>query len=70
MYVKDPFKLLITYQHERKKRDQKTKEFKGIYWSFKTIDDVYENLEGYNPTKKIKVLIVFDYMIPDMKANK
>ena len=25
-----------------------------------TIDDVHENLEDYNPTKKRKVLIVFD----------
>ena len=25
-----------------------------------TIDDVYENLEDYNPTKKARVLIVFD----------
>ena len=35
-----------------------------------TIDDVYENLEDYNPTKK-KVLIVFDdNMIEDMECNK
>ena len=35
-----------------------------------TIDDVYENLDNYNPTKKIKVLEVFDDMIADIKANK
>ena len=35
-----------------------------------TIDDVYENLEEYIPTKKRKVLIVFDYMISDMEASK
>ena len=35
-----------------------------------TIDDVYENLEDYNPTKKRKVLILFGDMIPDMEANK
>ena len=42
-----------------------------------TIDDVYENLEGYiptnledyNPTKKRKVLVVFD-MIADMEPSK
>ena len=33
-----------------------------------TLDDVYENV--YNPTKKRKVLIVFDDMIVDMEANK
>ena len=31
-----------------------------------TVDDVYENLEDYNPTKKRRVLIVFDYMTADM----
>ena len=35
-----------------------------------TIDDVYENLENYNPTKKQKVLIVFHDMIADMESNK
>ena len=35
-----------------------------------TTDDVYENLEDYNPKKKRKVLIVFDDMIADMEANK
>ena len=35
-----------------------------------TIDDVYENLEDYNPTKKRIVLVVFDDMIADMESNK
>ena len=34
------------------------------------IDDVYENLEYHNPTKKRRVLMVFDDMIADMKSNK
>ena len=34
------------------------------------IGDVYENLEGYNPTKKRRVLIVFHDMIADMESNK
>ena len=33
-------------------------------------DDVYENLENYNPKKKRTVLIVFDDMIADMESNK
>ena len=40
-----------------------------IGYSPKT-DDVYENLEDYNPTKKKKVLIVFDDMITDMESDK
>ena len=35
-----------------------------------TIDDVYEDLEDYNPTKKRRVLIVFDDIIADLKSNK
>ena len=35
-----------------------------------TIDDVYEGSEDYNPTKKRRVLIVFDEMIADMESNK
>ena len=35
-----------------------------------TIDDVYENLEDYNPTKKRIVLIVFNDMIASMESNK
>ena len=31
---------------------------------------VYENLEDYHPTKKKKMLIVFDDMIADMESNK
>ena len=35
-----------------------------------TIDDIYENLEDYNPTKKRRVLILFDDMIADIESNK
>ena len=31
---------------------------------------LYENLEDYNPTKKRRVLIVFDDIIADMESNK
>ena len=35
-----------------------------------TIDDVYENLEDYNPTKKKRMLIVLHDMIADLESNK
>ena len=35
-----------------------------------TIDNVYENLEDNNPTKKRKVLILLNDMIADMETNK
>ena len=34
------------------------------------MDDIYENIEEYNPIKKRKILIVFDNMIADMLSNK
>ena len=34
------------------------------------MDDVYENIDDYNPSKKRKILIVFDDMIADIMANK
>ena len=34
------------------------------------MQDVYKNIEDYNPVKKRKVLIVFDDMIADMINNK
>ena len=35
-----------------------------------TMDNVYENIDDYNPIRKRKKLIVFDDMIADIMANK
>ena len=35
-----------------------------------TMDDVYENINDYNPIRKRKILTVFDDMIADIMANK
>ena len=34
------------------------------------MDDVCNNLDDYNPTKKRKILIVFEYMIADIMTNE
>ena len=34
------------------------------------MDDLYENIEEYNPNKKCKILIVFDDVIAIMLNNK
>ena len=34
------------------------------------MDDIYKNIEEYNPNKKCKILILFDNMIADMLSNK
>ena len=35
-----------------------------------TMDDVYNNIDNYNPKRKRKILIVFDDMIADIITNK
>ena len=35
-----------------------------------TMDGVYENISDYNPSRKRKILIVFDDMIADIMSNK
>ena len=35
-----------------------------------TMDDVYENIDDYNPSRKRKILIVFDDMIADIMNQK
>ena len=34
------------------------------------MDNIYKNIEEYNPNKKRKILIVFDDMVADMLSNK
>ena len=34
------------------------------------MDDIYKNIEEYNPNKKRKILTFFDDMIADMLNNK
>ena len=69
--VKDPFKwryqLLINGSESIGiKKSKKSKVFINC---LKTFNDVYENLEDYNPTKKKTVLIGFGDMIKNMESN-
>ena len=34
------------------------------------LDDVYENIDDYSPSRKRKILMVFDDMVADVKSNK
>ena len=34
-----------------------------------TMDDVYENIDEYKPTRRRKILLVFDDMIADIMSN-
>ena len=70
-YVKDPFesKYQLLINGREKVGTENLKNPKAFIDYSNTID-VYENLEDYNPTKKRRVLIVFDDMIADMESNK
>ena len=35
-----------------------------------TIDDVYNNIDNYNPKRRRKIFIVYDDMIQDIMTNK
>ena len=34
------------------------------------MNDAYNNIDNYNPRKKGKVVLIFDYMIADVMSNK
>ena len=72
LYAKDLFesKHQLLIKGREKVGIENLKNLKAFIVYSQTIDDVYENLEDYNPTKKRRVLIVFDDMIADMESNK
>ena len=70
LYIKDPleskYQLLI---NRRKKVEIKNLRNPKAFIDYsQTTDDVDENLEDYNPTKKRRVLIIFDDMIAKSKS--
>ena len=72
MHAKDPcedkYQLLINKRESTgRKHINDPKAF--IEYS-NDMQDVYKNINDYNPDKKYKILIVFDDMIADMINNK
>ena len=72
LYLKDSFesKYQLLISGREKVGIQNLKNPKAFIDYSQTIDDVYENLEDYNPTKKRRVLILFDDMIADMESSE
>ena len=72
LYVKNPFEL--KYQLLINGREKvgmwNLKNPKVFIDCSQTIDNVYENLEDYNPKKKRRVLTLFYDMIVDVESNK
>ena len=72
LYAKDLSKF--KYEHLIKNREnagiKHLNDSKAFIDCSNTMNDVYENMDLYNPNRKRKVLIVFDDMIADIMANK
>ena len=72
LYAKDPYEE--KYQYLINKREKVGldcfKDPKAIMEYSNDKEDVYKNIQNYNPGKKRKILIVFDDMIADMIINK
>ena len=72
MYAKDLEEP--TYQLLLKKRKnagiKKLNDPNAFIEYSNTMDDVYNNIDDYNPKRKRKVLIVFDDLIADVMTNK
>ena len=61
------------YQLLIKKREQAgmyLNDSKAFVEYSQYMDDVYNNIDNYNPNRKRKILIVFDDMIDDIMTNK
>ena len=72
LYAKDPYEA--KYQYLINKRENVGQNHfddpKAFIEYSNDMQDVYKNIEDYNPGKKRKILIVFDDMIADMINNK
>ena len=72
LYAKDPYEAKYQYlinKHEKVGLNH-FDDPKAFMEYSNNMQDVYKNIEDYNPIKKRKLLIVFDDMIADMINNK
>ena len=72
LYAKDPYEA--KYQYLINKREgvgiNHFKDLKAFIEYSNDMNNVYRNINYYNPDKENKILIVFDDMIADMIQNK
>ena len=72
LYAKDPYEA--KYQYLINKREgvgiNHFKDLKAFIEYSNDMNNVYKNINYYNPDKENKILIVFDDMIADMIQNK
>ena len=68
MYAKDPYeaKYQILFNKRESIELKHFKDPKAFIEYSNDMQDVYKNIDEYNPGKKRNISIVSDYMIPDM----
>ena len=72
IYARDPYKAKYQYLINKYEKVgvNHFNDPKAFMEYSNDVQDVYKNIEDYNPGKKRKTLIVFDDMIADMINNK
>ena len=72
LYAKDPYEKKYQYLINKREKEglDHFKDPKAFMKYSNDMQDVYKNIQNYNPGKKRKILIVFDDMIADMINNK
>ena len=72
LHAKDPYQA--KYQSLINKQEITDSEHfndsKGFIEYSDDIDDIYKNIEEYNPNKNRKISLLFDGMVVDMLSNK
>ena len=71
LYAKDPYEKKYQYLINKREKVEinRFNNPKAFMEYSNDMQDVYKNIEDYNPIKKRKVLIIFDDMIADMINN-
>ena len=72
LYAKDPYEAKYNYLINKCEKVglNHYDDSKAFMEYSNDMQDVYKNIEDYNPDKKRKILLVFDEMIADMINNK
>ena len=72
MYAKDPYETKYRYLISKREKVglDHFNDSKDFTEYSNDMQDVYKNIEDYNPNKECKILIIFDDMIADMINNK
>ena len=63
-------KVWIAYKEREKVGIKNAKNLKAFINYSQIMGNVYKNLQHYNPTKKSKILIVFDNIIANIETNE